>query len=161
MYTYLHTYYYSLCFIADRCNPDYDVTIEDGKCPVFKRKQSSANNNRSSSASSSPYCSLLRSSTLTGDLCMDILGGMRQSGTPLILYQCNGGWNQLYRVTDNCSILSEFPPKKGESKTESYCIDKSYTNNNLYTISCNDNSTSTLTFQFMTSTGEAFKKFAT
>ena len=151
------------CFISDRCNPDYDVTIEDGKCPVFKRKQrsSAANNNHPSTTTTAPYCSLLRSSTLTDDLCMDILGGTRQSGTPLILYHCNGGWNQLYRVTDNCSILSEFPPKKGESKTESYCIDKSYTNNNLYTISCSDNSTSTVTFQFMTSTGQAFKKFVT
>ena len=153
-----HCIGYYIAYLVDRCSPDYEVTIEDGKCPVFKKKPSASN----AASITAPYCSFLRSSSLT-DLCMDVQGGMRHSGAPIILYPCNGGWNQQYTVTDQCSILSTFSLI---SKVERYCIDKSYTNNNLYTVDCTENSNSTitssstlLTFKFMTSGGEEYKKF--
>lgn len=155
---------------ADRCSPDYDVTLEDGQCPVFKRRKST----HGVATSSPPYCSLVRSSSSPSsltDLCMDIVGGARHSGVPIILYPCNGGWNQLYAVTDNCSIYSEFRQKKEKGDgtagevSERYCIDKSYTNNHLYTVDCSRNvssSTGTLTFKFWTAAAgeEAHKQFA-
>ena len=35
-----HCIGYYIAYLVDRCSPNYEVTIEDGKCPVFKKKPS-------------------------------------------------------------------------------------------------------------------------
>jgi len=54
------------------------------------------------------FCSLFKP-LKDMDICFDISGETPQADVNLIGYKCTGKWNQIYKLSDNCTITAEQP----------------------------------------------------
>ena len=54
------------------------------------------------------FCSLFKP-LKDMDICFDISGETPRPNVNLIGYKCTGKWNQIYKLSDNCTITAEQP----------------------------------------------------
>lgn len=72
---------------------------------------------------------------------MDIAGENPAYNTPLLGYDCTGRWNQLFKLTENCTILAQQPGVIGRvrgqgDKSIVSCLDSRHTSGVILTAEC-------------------------
>ena len=72
---------------------------------------------------------------------MDIAGENPAYSTPLLGYDCTGRWNQLFKLTENCTIMTQQPGVIGRVRGQGdknivSCLDNRHTSGVLMTAAC-------------------------
>ena len=75
------------------------------------------------------------------DICFDISGETPRPDVNLIGYKCTGKWNQIYKLSDNCTITAEQPGLIGRvrgfgDEAISFCLTGGGKQNYVSTAQC-------------------------
>ena len=89
------------------CTDNTDMIIPDGGC-------AQANPN---TIQHDMLCQIT-SVSRNNQICIDVMGESVQTGSKVIAYECTGNWNQLFRLSTDCSLSVTQPDIVGHSKGE-------------------------------------------
>jgi len=86
------------------------------------------------------FCSLFKP-LKDMDICFDISGETPRPDVNLIGYKCTGKWNQIYKLSDNCTITAEQPGLIGRvrgfgDEAISFCLTGGGKQNYVSTAQC-------------------------
>lgn len=136
-----------------RCTHGYELELHDNACPTFRKSKPAtaatattvANSTANASVADSLdaaeiYCSIFTRSDKK-ELCIDIAGENPAFNTPLLGYDCTGRWNQLFKLTENCTIMAQQPGVIGRVRGQGdqnivSCLDNSHSSGVLMTAAC-------------------------
>jgi hypothetical protein len=128
---------------SGRCTFGYTLELRDGQCPTFHKLANTTNNATSEGAGGvkeDVFCSILARHE-DKELCVDIAGENPAYRTPVLGYDCTGRWNQLFRLTENCTIQAEQPGFIGRvrgrgDQTIVSCLDARHESGVVLTAEC-------------------------
>lgn len=89
------------------CTDNTDLTIPDGGCATSP--------SRSQREQHDMLCQIT-STSKHNQVCVDVMGENILPGSKVIAYGCTGGWNQLFRLSTDCSLSVTQPDIVGHSR---------------------------------------------
>ena len=89
------------------CTDNTDMVIPDGGCAQAKPN----------TFQHDMLCQIT-SSSKNNQVCIDVMGESVEKGSKIIAYECTGNWNQLFRLSTDCSLSVTQPDIVGHSRGE-------------------------------------------
>lgn len=131
------------------------MELRDGQCPTFRKlgnNSITANTtvNTTEAGGEGPveegekediFCAILTRGLEDKELCVDIAGENPAYRTPVLGYDCTGRWNQMFRLTENCTIMAEQPSVISRVRSKSdkaivSCLDARHDSGVILTAEC-------------------------